>query len=85
MRREVRVYVCSVEGPGMPTYRHIVAPISRCEYMGGASLDVLPPELRGELLRRGEVLLTELDESLARAVGVGNLSDYQYLRLVFSG
>ena len=69
----------------LSTYRHVVAPISRCEYGGTISLDKLPPKLRDELLGRGEVLLTELDEDLARVLGVDNLSDYQYLRLVISG
>jgi len=69
----------------LSTYRHVVAPISRCEYRGTISLDKLPPKLRDELLGRSEVLLTELDEDLARVLGVDNLSDYQYLRLVLSG
>jgi hypothetical protein len=64
------------------TYRHVLAPISRCEYRGSISLDSLPPEVRGELLRRGEALLTELDEDLAKALGIENLSNYQYVRFL---
>ncbi len=68
----------------MSTYRHVLAPISKCEYRGDINVDLLPSGIRGELLRRGEVLLTELDEGLARVLGVDNLSNYQYLRLVLS-
>jgi hypothetical protein len=62
------------------TYRHVLAPISRCEYRGSISIDSLPPEVREELLKRGEVILTELDENLAKVLGVDNLSNYQYIR-----
>ncbi|MCC6046739.1 MAG: hypothetical protein LM571_00905 [Desulfurococcaceae archaeon] len=64
----------------MSTYRHVLAPISRCEYRGSISIDSLPPEVREELLKRGEVILTELDENLAKVLGVDNLSNYQYIR-----
>ncbi len=84
MHREVKVYICSVENPEMSAYRHVLAPISKCEYKGSTSIDLLPPEVLRELLRRGEALLAELDEGLARVLGVDNLSNYQYLRLTLS-
>lgn len=81
MPPKVEVFLCQVEVPDISTYRHIYTAISRCVSRGTCDLDKLPKDVIDELLRRGELVLTEPRDDVITVVGIEELEDYQYIRL----
>lgn len=82
MRPRVEVYLCYVDLPELSTYRHISAAISRCVFKGVYDLENMPADIAEKILKRGELLLTELSAEMSHLIGVDHLGDYQYLRIV---
>lgn len=58
------------------------ATLSTCASRGVYELEALPRDLAEKLLRRGEAVVTELGSELSRLLGIEQLEDYQYLRVV---
>lgn len=82
MPLKAEVYLCYADVPELSTYRHIYATVSRCASKGVYDVGTLPTDVADRLLKRGELLLTELDARLSDLIGVGHLENYQYLRIV---
>ncbi|MDW8011284.1 MAG: hypothetical protein RMH84_06820, partial [Sulfolobales archaeon] len=76
------VYLCRVDIPDFSTYRHVYAAISSCSSKGVYDLDRIPVDVVEKLLKRGELILTDLGEEMSKLVGLDHLEDYQYLRIV---
>lgn len=79
---KAEVYLCYADVPELSAYRHVYTTISRCVSKGVYDIGKLPADVADKLLKRGELVLTELDASLSDLTRVEQLEDYQYVRIV---
>ncbi|MEM0352308.1 MAG: hypothetical protein QW459_04950 [Sulfolobales archaeon] len=82
MRLKAEVYICVADVPELSTYRHVYAAVSKCVSRGIFSISEMPADVAEKLIKRGELLMTELSVEISRLIGVEYLENYQYLRIV---